>query len=86
MSTTFPAVDRTVDPSVDFDFGEGSPAENINAEQFSIAWSGSIVARETGVHEFRVRTGSDSIASHTLMPIFDQERVLGLLAGRGFGS
>ncbi|MEZ5327230.1 MAG: DUF1592 domain-containing protein [Verrucomicrobiales bacterium] len=47
---------QRIDPSVDFDFGEGSPAENINAEQFSIAWSGSIVARETGVHEFRVRT------------------------------
>ena len=45
-----------VDPLIDFDFGEGSPAENINAEQFSIAWQGSILARETGAYEFRLTT------------------------------
>ena len=47
---------QRIDRFVDFDFGEGSPGENISPEQFSIAWSGSIIARETGVHEFRVRT------------------------------
>lgn len=47
---------QRIDHRIDFDFGEGSPAENINAEQFSIAWSGSINARETGVYEFRLRT------------------------------
>jgi hypothetical protein len=45
-----------IDQVVDFDFGQGSPAENINAEQFSIAWEGSIRARETGTYEFRVTT------------------------------
>lgn len=47
---------QRLDHQIDFDFGEGSPAENINAEQFSIAWSGAITARESGVYEFRVRT------------------------------
>ena len=45
-----------IDTVIDFDFGEGSPAEDIAPEQFSIAWEGSIFARETGIHEFRVRT------------------------------
>lgn len=45
-----------VDPEVRFDFGEGSPAEGITPDQFSIAWSGSLLAAESGVHEFRLST------------------------------
>ena len=45
-----------VDRKVDFDFGSGSPMEDIQPEQFSIAWEGSILARETGYYEFRVIT------------------------------
>ena len=45
-----------VDKKVDFDFGGGSPIEGIKPEQFSIAWEGSIRARETGFYEFRVIT------------------------------
>ena len=45
-----------IDSSIDFDFGEGSPDESINAEQFSIAWEGSLIARETGTYEFKVIT------------------------------
>lgn len=45
-----------VDRSIDFDYAEGSPAEGITAEQFSIAWNGSILAPETGNYDFRVTT------------------------------
>jgi hypothetical protein len=49
------ALTRT-DAAVDFDFGTNSPAEGITADQFSIAWNGSLLAAETGVHEFRLGT------------------------------
>ena len=44
------------DKVLDFDFGEGSPVEGIKADQFSIAWNGSLLAPETGFYEFKVRT------------------------------
>lgn len=44
------------DKVLDFDFGEGSPGQGIAADQFSIAWNGSLLAPETGVYEFRVKT------------------------------
>ncbi|MFP6854944.1 MAG: DUF1592 domain-containing protein [Opitutales bacterium] len=45
-----------VDQRIDFNFGGGSPIEGIKPEQFSIAWEGSLRARETGYYEFRVIT------------------------------
>ncbi|MFP6901460.1 MAG: DUF1592 domain-containing protein [Opitutales bacterium] len=45
-----------VDKKIDFDFGGGGPIEGIKPEQFSIAWEGSLRARETGFYEFRVIT------------------------------
>jgi PAS domain-containing protein len=48
-------LERT-DDRIDFDFGEGSPVEGITSDQFSIAWSGSLMAHETGEYEFRIRT------------------------------
>ena len=49
-------VDR-IDPRVDFDFGEKTPAEGIpKPEEFSIRWQGSITAEETGEYEFFVKT------------------------------
>jgi hypothetical protein len=45
-----------VDNKIDFDFGGGAPIEGIKPEQFSIAWEGSLRARETGYYEFRVIT------------------------------
>ncbi|GAA5130121.1 PA14 domain-containing protein [Luteolibacter yonseiensis] len=44
------------DARISFDFGEGSPADGITADQFSIAWDGSLIAPETGWYEFRIRT------------------------------
>jgi len=47
---------KRVDPTVRFDFGAGSPAEGITADQFSIAWSGSLLAPDSGEYQFRVTT------------------------------
>lgn len=44
------------DTRMDFDWGEGSPMEGISADQFSIAWDGSLIAPETGWYEFKVLT------------------------------
>lgn len=48
------------DPGIRFDFGEGMPpvpeGKAFSPEQFSIRWEGSVIAEETGVYEFVVRT------------------------------
>ncbi|HEV3236537.1 MAG TPA: DUF1592 domain-containing protein, partial [Gemmataceae bacterium] len=49
-------IDR-VDPTVKFDFGEAGPdPKKFDGNQFSIRWSGSVLAPETGEYEFIVRT------------------------------
>ncbi|MCA9053756.1 MAG: DUF1592 domain-containing protein [Planctomycetaceae bacterium] len=46
-----------LDATVDFDFGEGSPdGEKIGKDEFAIKWEGSLIASETGVYEFIIRT------------------------------
>ncbi len=46
-----------IDPSVSFDFGTNGPEpEKFDAHQFSIRWEGSVVAPDTGVYDFVVRT------------------------------
>ncbi len=44
------------DTRLEFDFGEGPPAEGITPDQFSIAWAGSLLAPATGWYEFRLST------------------------------
>ena len=44
------------DPRLEFEFGEGAPAEGITPDQFSIAWDGSLIAPATGWYEFRLST------------------------------
>jgi mono/diheme cytochrome c family protein len=53
-------VDR-VDPEVNFDFGKSGPEakdakEKFDPHQFSIRWEGSVLAPETGLYEFILRT------------------------------
>jgi len=51
------AAHRGVDPGVDFEFNPGSPAlARAGAAEFSVQWRGSLLAEETGDHEFTVRT------------------------------
>ncbi|WP_367872029.1 DUF1592 domain-containing protein [Luteolibacter sp. Populi] len=44
------------DQRLEFDFAEGPPVEGISADQFSIAWDGSLIAPATGWYEFRLST------------------------------
>jgi hypothetical protein len=46
-----------IDPQVAFHFGADSPdKEKMEAEQFQDTWEGSVVAEETGVYEFILKT------------------------------
>jgi hypothetical protein len=45
---------KQVDPVIDFDFGAKAPEKGVQAAQFSINWSGSILVPDTGEYEFRV--------------------------------
>lgn len=47
---------RREDASVDRDWGTNSPVDGITADAFSVAWSGSLLAPESGTYDFRVRT------------------------------
>jgi hypothetical protein len=45
------------DPQVDFDFGEASPdPKQLDADEFSIRWQGSVLSPDTGEYEFVIRT------------------------------
>ncbi len=45
------------DPTIDFQFGEASPlAGQIEAKEFSLRWTGSLLAPETGEYELVIRT------------------------------
>lgn len=45
------------DAGVDFDFGSGSPDDALmGSEQFSIRWTGAVIAEETGSYEFTMKT------------------------------
>ena len=50
-----------VDPAIDFDWGTGVPAEKINQEGFSIRWAGSLLAPQTGLYQFRVKTHNSAL-------------------------
>ncbi|MHC4875267.1 MAG: DUF1592 domain-containing protein [Planctomycetota bacterium] len=46
-----------VDPTVNFDFGEGTPEEGkFEVEAFSMQWQGSLIVPETGEYEITVST------------------------------
>lgn len=50
-------VRERIDPVVQFDFGVAGPEpDKFDPDQFSIRWSGSVLAPETGEYEFLVRT------------------------------
>lgn len=49
-----PGVLIRTDPIIDFDYGDGSPAPQIRNENFSVRWTGSILSKRSGVHQFCV--------------------------------
>ncbi len=53
---------KRLDPVVKFDFGEQSPdPSKMGAEEFSVRWDGVLLAEETGVYEFTLRTKNGAI-------------------------
>jgi hypothetical protein len=52
MDLTGTTVSRT-DPTVNFDWGTGSPASGIGVDHFSARWTGQLLAIETGTYTFR---------------------------------
>jgi cytochrome c553 len=62
-----------LDPVLDFDFGEWSPAEGIYADEFSIRWTGSVFAPETGTYEFNLETvnGARLYVNDSVRPVVD---------------
>lgn len=79
-------VRRQVDAPVDFDFGTNSPdQESIAEDEFSIQWRGSVIAEETGVYEFVVKTpnGFRLWVNDTEEPLIDGWVASGDLAEHG---
>lgn len=51
------SVAKRIDPNIDFDFGTEAPVDGIaEPHEFSIRWQGSLLAEETGLYDFVVRT------------------------------
>ncbi|HEY9421916.1 MAG TPA: PA14 domain-containing protein, partial [Thermoanaerobaculia bacterium] len=48
---TGPTVSR-VDPTVNFDWDTGSPAQGIDVNTFSVRWTGKVVPKASGTHTF----------------------------------
>ena len=48
---------KRIDANIDFDFGTEAPVQGITEpHEFSIRWQGSLLAKETGLYDFVVRT------------------------------
>jgi len=45
-----------IDPMVDFDWASGSPAPVVNADNFSVRWSGKLIPEETGQYSLQTET------------------------------
>jgi PA14 domain len=55
MDFTSPVLTR-VDPTVNFNWGTGSPAPGIDADTFSVRWTGAIISRDAGRYTFYTTT------------------------------
>lgn len=66
-----------IDPVVQFDFGEVSPApDKIEAHEFTIRWEGSVFAPESGLYEFVVKTEHATRLWVNVNPRSDADRPL----------
>jgi beta-glucosidase len=51
-----PSVLTRIDPNVDFDWSSGSPAPAVNADNFSVRWTGKLVPKKTGQYSLGTTT------------------------------
>ncbi|HEX3131076.1 MAG TPA: PQQ-dependent sugar dehydrogenase [Thermoanaerobaculia bacterium] len=49
------AVLTRVDPKIDFDWKQGSPAPGVSPDTFSVRWTGKLTAKVSGPHKFTLR-------------------------------
>lgn len=66
-------IERT-DPVVNFDYGTESPdQEKLGKDEFAITWTGSLLAPETGVYDFIIRTdnGTKLFVNDDQTPLID---------------
>ena len=49
-----PALTRT-DAAIDFDWGTGSPGAGVNADNFSVQWTGNVTAPSNGDYKFQIK-------------------------------
>lgn len=54
-------IGERVDRLLDFDFGKGVPMENMTQQGFSIRWTGSLIAPESGEYDIRLRTHNGAL-------------------------
>lgn len=82
------------DPTIDYDWGGGSPAGGVQADHFSVIWTGFVEARTTGTYQFRTITddgvrlwvkGAAAIDNWTdHAPMVDTSASVLLVAGRKY--
>ncbi len=78
-----PALTR-IDPNVDFQWGQGSPAPGIGRDTFSVRWTGRVGARVTGPHTFLVRADNGARLWIDGKPLQDRGTIE-LEAGKMYG-
>lgn len=91
--TSHDAAEPTVvrqDPAIQFDWGSGSPAPGIPADDFRIVWTGRVQAPDTATYRFRANVDDHlevKIDGHT-MPLFrygeNREGSLRMEAGKWY--
>ncbi|HEY2572555.1 MAG TPA: DUF1592 domain-containing protein, partial [Verrucomicrobiaceae bacterium] len=90
-----------VDPVIDFHYGVDSPFKEIlEADQFQNRWEGSVIAEETGVYEFGLKTENgarlrlnDQADGHALIDAWvsngpdvrEEKQSIYLIGGRAYG-
>ena len=87
---------KRIDPILDFQFGKQAPIEGVDAKEFYIHWTGSVIAPQTGRYQFvvestcsmKLRFGSDErtlINNHVQSEGKTEfRRTLNLIAGRQY--
>jgi PA14 domain len=79
-----------VDPQIDFSWGMGSPAQGIDPAAYSVRWTGSLTAPQTGVYRIsvrsrdgvRVQVGNQLVVnSWTVHPLMENSGSIALTGG-----
>ena len=81
-----------LDPTVNFNWGTGSPAAGLPADNFSVRWTGSVVAPVTGVYTFHVNSndgnrlwvGGTQLTNRWSDGISEQSGTISLTAGQRY--